>query len=195
MSAKTLSLLGILFSVVASFCLDSVCPEKGDDVQVVFDRRISTLIWLGAAVAIVARLGCRKVAAGKGGRGDRLWLELADPIADPWLIMAAGYCNDWVVKIAGIPVGWVAAVLAVLTALIRILGEALTGRQVRVGPMNCATRLIILAAACLGSIAELWIRQDGKCAQEVMRWTLALIIAGCVVTCMRRIAAMARSIT
>lgn len=195
MSAKTLSILGILFSVVASFCLDSVCPEKADDAPVVIDRAVSSLIWLGAAAAIVARLGCRRAAAGKAGRTDRLWLELADPLADPWLLMAAGYCNDWVVKIAGIPVGWVAAVLAVLSAFIRMLGEVMTGQRVRLGPMNCTSRLLLLAIACCGSIAELWIRQDGKCAQEVMRWTLALIIVGSIATCIRRISAIARSIT
>ena len=130
---------------------------------------------------MVAIEGGRKSAVGG------LYNEVPDRLADPLLLMAAGYCNDWVVKLCGIPLGWVAAVLSLLTAYIRVLGGTLTGTQSFIGPMAKQHRMAILTAACLGSIVELWVRQDGKCAQEVMRWALALIVTGSVVTCWRRL--------
>jgi uncharacterized membrane protein YoaK (UPF0700 family) len=52
-------------------------------------------------------------------------------------------------------------------------------------------RMAVLTFACLGSIAEVWLRHDGKPAEEVMRAALIVIVAGCVVTCWRRVARIA----
>ena len=127
------------------------------------------------------------IEGGKKSAVGGLYNEVPDRIADPLLLMAAGYCNEWVVKLWGIPLGWVAAVLSVLTAYIRVLGGTLTGTQSFIGPMAKQHRMAVLTAACLGSIVELWLRHDGKPAQEVMRWALALIVVGSVVTCCRRL--------
>ena len=177
--------LGVVSSLVAG-----VCMEKASEFPA---KWLASLVWLGAAAAIAARLFFRLQAARcrEPGPLNTLYMELADPVADPWLFMAAGYCNDWVVKISGIPMGWVAAVLAVLAAFMRVLGWAMTGNQTRLGPMTCRNRLLVLIAACLGSIVELWVRQDGKCAEEVMRWSLALVVVGTAITCVRRIRAIA----
>jgi hypothetical protein len=51
--------------------------------------------------------------------------------------------------------------------------------------------MAVLTFACLGSIVELWLRHDGKPPQEVMRYALALMVAGCVVTCWRRLSLIA----
>ena len=127
------------------------------------------------------------IEGGKKSAVGGLYNEVPDRIADPLLLMAAGYCNDWVVKVCGIPVGWVAAVLSVMTAYIRVLGGTLTGTQSFIGPMAKQHRMAVLTAACLGRIIELWVRQDDKCAEEVMRWALALIVIGSVITCWRRL--------
>ena len=182
---NTVSVLTMVFSLLAAVCL-----MKASEFP---SRWVASGVWLGAAACIQLRLLCNRLSGimeiqGGGNRAvGGLYSEVLDCMADPLLLMAAGYCNDWVVKLAGIPLGWVAAVLSVLTACIRLLGGTLTDTQSFIGPMARPHRMAVLTAACLGGIAELWVRQDGKCAQEVMRWALALIVAGSVITCWRRL--------
>ena len=182
---NAISVLSMVFSLLAAVCL-----MKAGELP---SRWAASGVWLGAAAGIQLRLLCNLLdgmVAIEGGRKSAvggLYNEVPDRLADPLLLMAAGYCNDWVVKLCGIPLGWVAAVLSLLTAYIRVLGGTLTGTQSFIGPMAKQHRMAILTAACLGSIVELWVRQDGKCAQEVMRWALALIVTGSVVTCWRRL--------
>ena len=182
---NTVSVLGLVFSLLAAVCL-----MKASEFS---SRRAASGVWLGAAACIQLRLLCNllygimEIEGGSKRAVGGLYNEALDCMADPLLLMAAGYCNDWVVKLGGIPLGWVAAVLSVLTACIRLLGGTLTGIQSFIGPMARPHRMAVLTAACLGSIAELWVRQDGKCAQGVMRWALALIVAGSVITCWRRL--------
>ena len=189
---NAISVLSLVFSVLAAVCL-----MKASDFS---DKWAASAIWLGAALFIQLRLLCNlidgmvAIEGGKKSAVGALYNEVPDRLADPLLMMAAGYCNDWVVKLCGIPVGWVAAVLSVLTAYIRVLGGTLTGTQSFIGPMAKQHRMAVLTAACLGSIVELWVRQDGKCAQEVMRWALTLIVVGCAVTCCRRLRLIANQL-
>jgi phosphatidylglycerophosphate synthase len=135
------------------------------------------------------------IEGGKKSVVGGLYNEVPDRIADPLLLMAAGYCNDWIVKLWGIiPVGWVAAVLALMTAYIRVLGGTLGATQSFTGPMAKQHRMFVLTVACLGSIVELWVRQDGKPADEVMKWALTVIVAGSVITCWRRLALISREL-
>ena len=59
-----------------------------------------------------------------------------------------------------------------MTAYIRVLGGTLTGSQSFIGPMAKQHRMAVLTVASLGSIAEVWLRHDGRTAQEVMRAAL-----------------------
>ncbi len=188
-----------MISVLSLGCalMASVCMMKASDYPC---KPCATWIWAGAAVFIQLRLLCNlidgmvAIEGGKKSAVGALYNEVPDRLADPMLMMAAGYCNDWVVKLWGIPLGWVAAVLSVLTAYIRVLGGTLTGTQSFIGPMAKQHRMAVLTLACLGSIIELWVRQDGKCAQEVMRYALALIVVGSAITCWRRLALIARQL-
>lgn len=191
-SPNAISVMSLFFSVGGA-----VCMMKASDYPC---KPCATWIWAGAAACIQLRLLCNLLdgmVAIEGGRKSAvggLYNEVPDRIADPLLLMAAGYCNDWVVKLWGIPLGWVAAVLSLMTAYIRVLGGTLTGTQSFIGPMAKQHRMAILTLACLGSIMELWVRKDAKFAEEVMKYALALIIVGCVVTCWRRLALIAREL-
>ncbi|MDB6140839.1 MAG: CDP-alcohol phosphatidyltransferase [Verrucomicrobiaceae bacterium] len=182
---NTISVLSIVFSVLAAVCL-----MKASDYPC---KWCASWVWAGAAVFIQLRLLCNlldgmvAIEGGKKSAVGGLYNEVPDRIADPLLLMAAGYCNDWVVKLWGMPLGWIAAVLALGTAYIRVLGGTLTGTQSFIGPMAKQHRMAVLTLACLGSIVELWVCPEIKFAQEVMRWALALIVAGSVVTCWRRL--------
>jgi phosphatidylglycerophosphate synthase len=188
-----ISMASVLFAIAGAACFMTAsyaCCNWG-----------ATLLWLGAAACIQLRLLCNlldgmvAIEGGKKSAVGGLYNEVPDRIADPLLLMAAGYCNDWIVKLWDtIPVGWVAAVLAVMTAYIRVLGGTLGATQSFMGPMAKQHRMFVLTLACLGSIAELWMRQDGKPAEEVMMWALTLIVVGCVITCWRRLALIGREL-
>lgn len=153
----------------------------------------ASLLWFGAAVCIQLRLLCNlldgmvAIEGGKKSVVGGLYNEVPDRIADPLLLMAAGYSNEWVVKLWDIPLGWVAAVLALMTAYIRVLGGTLGVTQSFMGPMAKQHRMFVLTLACLGSIAELWLRKDGKPSEGAMTIALAIIVLGSVITCWRRL--------
>lgn len=160
----------------------------------------ASLLWFGAAVCIQLRLLCNlldgmvAIEGGKKSVVGGLYNEVPDRIADPLLLIAAGYSNEWVVKLWGIPLGWVAAVLALMTAYIRVLGGTLGVTQSFMGPMAKQHRMFVLTLACLGSIAELWLRNDGKPAEGVMTIALVIIVLGSVITCWRRLRLIAKTL-
>ena len=180
-----ISVASVVFSIAGAVCLmtaSEACCKWG-----------ASLLWLGAAACIQLRLLCNlldgmvAIEGGKKSVVGGLYNEVPDRIADPLLLMAAGYCNEWVVKLWGIPLGWVAAVLSLMTAYIRVLGGTLGVTQSFMGPMAKQHRMFVLTLACMGSIAEMWLRKDGKPAEAVMTVALAIIVIGSVITCWRRL--------
>lgn len=77
------------------------------------------------AVCIQLRLACNMfdgMVALEGGKKSSLgalYNEIPDRVADSLFIVAAGYCADWPA------LGWCGALLAALTAYIRVLGGSL----------------------------------------------------------------------
>ena len=199
--AKQVCKLGVspnAISVVSIFCslLGAACLMTA---SLACCKVAASLLWFGAAAGIQLRLLCNlldgmvAIEGGKKSAVGALYNEVPDRIADAVWLIAAGYCNDWVVKLWGTPLGWLAAVLAFMTAYIRVLGGTLVGTQSFMGPMAKQHRMALLTLACLGSIAELWIRPDGK-AEEVMRYALAVMVLGIIVTCWRRLALISREL-
>ena len=176
--------VGVCLSVTAAISLMQASE---------FSKPSATVSWLLAALALLWRMKTRRLPQDASPM-EIFHHEVSDGISDPIVLIAAGYCNDWVVKIANIPVGWVAAVLAVLSILIRVLGEALTSTSVQLKPMASPERLIVLIVACLGSVAELWLRSEVKFAQEVMRVALGLIVLGTAMTCINGVRAISRQL-
>ena len=191
LTPNAISVLSIVFALFSAACFMAAGTSGC--------RTCETFYWLGAAVGIQLRLLCNllvgmvAIEGGKKSAVGGLYNEVPDRIADPLILMAAGYTGAWVVKLWGIPLGWVAAVLSVMTAYIRVLGGTLTGNQSFAGPMAKQHRMAVLTVACLASIAELWIRSDGK-AEEVIRVSLAVIVAGSVFTCWRRLCIISRDL-
>jgi phosphatidylglycerophosphate synthase len=186
-----ISVASVGFAVIGSICL--MAASEG------CCRWAKCLLWLGAAACIQLRLLCNLLdgmVAIEGGRKSilgGLYNEVPDRIADALLLMAAGYSNDWVVKLWGIPLGWMAAVLALMTAYIRVLGGTLGAAQSFIGPMAKQHRMFVLTVACLcGALEALLMPVDQ--VWQGMRTFLAIIVAGCIVTCWRRLALIAREL-
>jgi phosphatidylglycerophosphate synthase len=178
-----ISVASVLFSIASAVCL--VMAGRGGMWE-------ATALWIGAAAGIQFRLLCNLLdgmVAIEGGRKSAtggLYNEVPDRIADPLLLIAAGYSGAGVIEFRGIPLGWAAAVLAVMTAYIRVLGGTLGTMQSFAGPMAKQHRMAVLTLACFGSIAELWLGGEQP-PNRVMTAALAAIVLGSVVTCWRRL--------
>lgn len=139
-----------------------------------------------AAVCTQLRLLCNlldgmvAVEGGKGGPTGALYNEVPDRIADALLLVALGYA------VALPEIGWLAALLAAITAYIRVLGGSLGLAQDFRGPMAKPHRMAALTLGCLIGAAELhWLGS---------RWALLIalivIVLGSVWTCIARLRAI-----
>jgi len=146
---------------------------------------------IAAAAGIQLRLLCNMLdgmVAVEGGlrspTGD-LYNEVPDRISDSLILVAAGY------GLVGMPLaevlGWASALLAMLTAYVRALGAGLGLPACFHGPMAKPHRMALLSGACLFAAAF--------CQQSWMPWllwgALVVIAVGSVVTCIRRLTAIA----
>ena len=123
------------------------------------------------------------LVAVEGGRRTpygEIFNDLPDRIADVVILVAAGYSIanfSW-----GRELGWLAAVLAVVTAYIRMLGGSIGLLQSFVGPMAKQHRMALLTLACVVSVFESVLGLQG----QVIALALVLMVAGMIVTCIRR---------
>lgn len=146
------------------------------------------LAFLAGALCIQLRLLCNlfdgmvAVEGGLKSKSGEIYNDLPDRLADPVILICAGYscvsrCS-WGIELAGL-----AALLAVMTAYVRLLGAAAGAGHDFGGPMAKQHRMAVMTAACLAAAAEsLW----GPWPWPVMPVALGLIVAGCLVTVVRR---------
>lgn len=142
---------------------------------------------LTCAICIQLRLICNLLdgmVAMEGGKQTptgALYNEYPDRIADSLLIIALGYA-------AGMPwLGWLGALLAALTAYVRLSGASLGLPQDFRGPMAKQHRMFVLTAACVLAIIEQLV---GNTAY-VLPAAAIIIAAGSLLTCITRTRAIA----
>jgi phosphatidylglycerophosphate synthase len=150
----------------------------------------SAWAFIACAVCIQLRLLCNMLdgmVALEGGRKSAvgsLYNEIPDRLADSIFIVAAGYA-------VGLPwLGWCGALLAALTAYIRVLGGSLGLEQDFRGPMAKPHRMAALTLGCLLAAPE-QMRYGTHYALEAV---LAIIGAGTLLTCIARTLAMSRAL-
>ena len=177
-------------SLSAALARSSVTPNQISVLGIFFAAvGAAVLAWtpspaalLLCAVCIQLRLACNlldgmvAVEGGKKTATGVLYNELPDRIADSLFIVALGYA-------IGMPwLGWLGALLAVLTAYVRVLGGSLGQTQDFRGPMAKQHRMAVLTVACLAGAAEMY--WNGT------RYSLLLaaiiIAAGSLLTCITR---------
>lgn len=147
----------------------------------------SPLGLLLCAVCVQLRLLCNlldgmvAVEGGKQTPTGALYNEFPDRIADSLLIVALGYAvlHPWL--------GWLGALLAILTAYVRVFGGSSGLAQDFRGPMAKPHRMALLTLACLIGAAEL---QWGGTRYALLAAAI-LIAVGSALTCFTRIRAMA----
>jgi phosphatidylglycerophosphate synthase len=174
---NTISVLSTVFAAVASACLVLAGGSEG------LPRGV---LLLGAAAAIQLRLLCNLfdgMVAVEGGlktKSGEIFNDLPDRVSDSLIFVAAGHGIP--VIGFGVELGWVAALLAVLTAYVRLLGGSAGLPQRFTGPMAKPHRMAVMTGACLLAIPEPWAGLDG----EVLASVLVAVILGSLVTIVRR---------
>ncbi|MBB6223221.1 CDP-alcohol phosphatidyltransferase family protein [Rhizobium leguminosarum] len=145
---------------------------------------------IGAAISVQLRLVCNlldgmvAIEGGKKTKSGPIYNEFPDRIADSLLLVAAGYA-------CGFPwLGWLAALLAALTAYIRVFGGSVGLGQDFSGIMAKQRRMAVLTAGLVAQSVETLI--------SASRWSLLIasiiIAAGSLVTCVTRTIRLARSL-
>ena len=136
------------------------------------------------AAGVSARFGNRiYVRPGVGlaiHDGSASKVDLPDRLADPLILLGAGAAITtcpW-----GRDLGWLAALLAVLTAYLRLLGGACGLPQSFIGPMAKQQRMAVMTAACLMAAAVHHRGWDGW----LLAVALGIVILGALWTCVRR---------
>lgn len=149
---------------------------------------------VAAAVGIQLRLLCNMLdglLAIEGGLKTRtgdLYNEIPDRVADIVLLVGAGYALQdfwW-----GETLGWGAAILAVLTAYVRLLGGSLGLTQDFGGPMAKQHRMFTLTVGALAAAVEVMVRGT----IFALAIALVIIVLGSVATLIRRTVRLARSL-
>jgi phosphatidylglycerophosphate synthase len=144
-------------------------------------------LWLlSAAAAIQLRLVCNLLdgmVAVEGGlktKSGEIFNDMPDRIADPLILVGAGYFPG---DPTSAMLGWLAALLAVLTAYVRVLGGSAGATQLFIGPMAKQHRMAVMTvAAALAALESLV-----GAPHLVVTLALGAIAGGCVVTVVRRV--------
>jgi phosphatidylglycerophosphate synthase len=149
---------------------------------------------VGAAAGIQLRLLCNMLdglLAVEGGLKSALgdiYNDLPDRLADALILVGAGYAlRD---QAGAVALGWAAAVLAVMTAYVRVLAGSLGATQRFLGPMAKQHRMFVMTVGALVAAVE-----------HAMRWpsralvaALVIVVVGSALTTVRRTLVMAREI-
>lgn len=156
------------------------------------------LLFVVAIVGIQGRLVCNlldgmvAVEGGKSGPAGEIYNDFPDRVADPLVLVAAGYATvatgaePAAVARWGVELGWLTAVLAVMTAYVRVLGRGIGGGIYFVGPMAKQHRMAVLTGACAAAAACCLVPALHRWAGAAMFAGLVVIAVGCVVTMVRR---------
>ena len=183
---NAISLLSLVPAAAAGLCF-LLLPHAAAPLQVV--------LLIVAAGSIQLRLLANMLdglVAVEGGRrtptGD-LFNEVPDRIADVVILAPVGYTVTWLGS-AGITLGWLVALLAVLTAYVRVFGGSLGLAQSFRGPMAKQHRMATLTLACLLSVPEVVAGFQGR----ILLLGLLVIGLGAALTLIRRLQLIARQL-
>ena len=147
--------------------------------------------WLAAAACVQLRLLCNLLDGMVAVEGKKasplgvLYNELPDRIADSLLLVAPGYAAD-----AG-ALGWLCALLAALTAYVRVFGGALGLAQNFDGILAKPRRMALLTAALVLTALE---TQFTAGRRYILLAALVLMALGCAQTCITRTRVIARAL-
>jgi phosphatidylglycerophosphate synthase len=172
-SPNAISVFGMIAGIVSGATLYATAHV---------DTAPQRVLWLVSAGLVQLRLLCNMldgmvaIGSGKQSKLGELYNELPDRVSDSFTLVGLGYA------LGGHPtLGWCAALLAMATAYVRAVGKAAGAGSDFSGPMAKPHRMFVVTCLCLVMAIV-----PTLATHRAATWTLWLIIAGCVVTLVRR---------
>src|ERR1041384_5676147 len=153
------------------------------------------VFWLMAALGAQLRLtanmldGMVALASGRASEIGELYNEVPDRVSDAAVFIGAGYA--WGGSVA---LGYVATILAIFTAYVRAAGKIAGAPNEFCGPMAKQHRMLVITLICVYAAItpRSWQMITFDASQiGVMTLGLVIVIAGCVITVVRRISRIA----
>lgn len=178
-SPNTISIAGMCACIVAGVALG---------LTSVANHRIFWFVAaLGAQLRLTANMldGMVALASGRASKVGELYNEVPDRVSDASVFIGAGFA--WGGNVA---LGYIATILAVFTAYVRAAGKIAGAPNEFCGPMAKQHRMLVITVGCLYSavVSRTWqIFHVDNLELGVMTLSLMVIIAGCLVTVVRRL--------
>jgi phosphatidylglycerophosphate synthase len=155
--------------------------------SVAYHRIFWLLAALGAQLRLTANMldGMVALASGRASKRGELYNEVPDRVSDAAVFIGAGFA--WGGNVA---LGFIATILAIFTAYVRAAGKIAGAPNEFCGPMAKQHRMLVITLACLYSavVPRSWqMFHFAPFAIGVMTIGLGVIIAGCLITVVRRV--------
>lgn len=182
-------------TLAAALARSAITPNQISLASIVFAAvGAAVLLWwltsvglLLCALCVQLRLLCNlldgmvAVEGGKASATGVLYNELPDRVADSLFLIALGHAagHGWL--------GWLCALLAALTAYVRLTGGSLGFAQDFRGPQAKPQRMAVMTIGCLAAAVELHLRGS----VQALLVAAGVIAIGSALTCITRTRAIA----
>lgn len=182
---NAVSAASVVFALLAGLSLALSLAERGNS---------RGPLLLAAAACIQLRLLCNlvdgliAVEGGFASPAGEVWNDLPDRIADPLILIGAGLAVK--AMPGGTTLGWLAALLALLTAYVRVLGGSLGLAQSFAGPMAKQHRMFAVTVGCIGGAVESGLGAPPR----TLYAALVLVVLGSAFTVVRRTSRIVREL-
>ena len=185
-SPNIISIAGMCACIAAGLALALTSVE--------YNRVFLLVAAIGAQLRLTANMldGMVALASGRASKVGELYNEVPDRVSDAAVFIGAGYA--WGGNVA---LGYIATIFAIFTAYVRAAGKIAGAPNEFCGPMAKQHRMLIITVACLYSVVvpRSWqIFRLDDLDVGVMTLALTVIIAGCLVTVVRRLRRTTRAL-
>ena len=179
---------------IAGMCACIVSGLSLGLTSVQYNRVFWLIAALGAQLRLTANMldGMVALASGRASKVGELYNEVPDRVSDAAVFIGAGYA--WGGNVA---LGYIATILAIFTAYVRAAGKVAGAPNEFAGPMAKQHRMLVITIACLYSVVvprSCQILHLDDFDMGIMSVALTVIIAGCVITVLRRFKRIARAL-
>lgn len=149
------------------------------------------MLWLVAALGAQLRLtanmldGMVALASGRASKTGELYNEVPDRVSDAAVFIGAGFAWG-----GNVTLGYIATILSIFTAYVRAAGKIAGAPNEFCGPMAKQHRMLVITLICFYSAItpRSWQMITPDDSQfGLMTLGLAVIVAGCVITIIRRL--------
>jgi phosphatidylglycerophosphate synthase len=185
-SPNAISIVGMCTCITAGLALGLTSIQ--------YNRVFWVIAALGSQLRLTANMldGMVALASGRASKTGELYNEIPDRVSDAAVFIGAGFA--WGGNIA---LGYIATILAIFTAYVRAAGKIAGAPNEFCGPMAKQHRMLVMTIACVYStvVPRSWqVLQFHGVEIGVMSIALSVIIAGCLITVVRRLDRIAETL-